>query len=118
MFPSSMVSLRKGDVKGIAGISRATVALRQSVVARSADTLGERPGAGTRDLHEVRIRGDLVEHGQEALRFGQEPVVHVRFELAQGIIDAEAVVFHAPLEQDQITLLPGQTLEDLHELVG
>ena len=57
-----IVFLRKGGVKEIAGISPATVALRRSVVTRSADTLGESPGAGTRDLYEARIRSDLVKH--------------------------------------------------------
>ena len=90
----------------------------ESVVAGGADVFRERAGASSRDLHEVRITGNLVERRQEALRFGQEPVVHVRFELTQGVVDPKAVVFYAPFEQDEVALLPRKTFEDLRELVG
>ena len=88
------------------------------MVPRSADALGEGPRAGSSDFHEMRIGADPVENRQEALGFGEESVVHVRLELTQRIVDAETIIFHAPLEQDQVALLPGKTFKDLHELVG
>ena len=50
---------------------------RRSMIAGSADSLGERAGPSSRDFHEVRIGADLVEYGQEALGFGEKPMVHV-----------------------------------------
>src|SRR5882672_480355 len=99
-------------------MSHVYLILHQLMVARSADAHGEGPRAGSSDVHEVRIGADLVEDGQETLGFGEKSMVHVRLELTQRIVDAEAIVFDAPLEQDEVTLLPGKAFEDLHELVG
>ena len=77
------------------------------MVPRSADALGEGPRPGSSDFHEMRNGADLVENCQEALGFGEESVVHVRLELTQRIVDAETIIFHAPLEQDEVALLPG-----------
>ena len=83
-----------------------------------ADALRQCAGPGSRDLHELRVRVDLVKHRKEALRFRQEPVVHVGLELKQSVVDPEVIILNTPLEKDQITLLPGEALEDLHELIG
>ena len=64
-----------------------------SVVARDSNALRARAGARTGDFHEVRIRGDLIEYRQEAFGFGQETVVHIRFELHESVVDSEAVKF-------------------------
>lgn len=62
------------------------------------DTLCKSAGSLAANLDETGIAGDLIECWQSSLRFGQELVVQVGFELQQSIVDAEAVVFHASLE--------------------
>ena len=86
------------------------------MITRSANTFRDGASPGSRDLHEVRIRADLIEHREEALGFGEKPVVHVRLELQQCVVDTQAIVFYSPLQQDKVALLPGKALENLHEL--
>ena len=45
------------------------------------DALGEGASALAGDVYEARIAGDLVEHGQDPLRFRQKAAVQIRFEL-------------------------------------
>jgi hypothetical protein len=86
-------------------------------LARVADALGEGASALAANVDEARIAGDLVERGQGALRFGQQFVVQVRFELQERVVDAEAVVLHAALKQSYEFLLASKPLEDLHQLI-
>ncbi len=88
------------------------------MVARVSDTLRKRASARTGDFQEVRIRGDLIEHWQKAFGFGQEAMVHVRFESHQGVIDSEAIILGLALQQNEVFLLSGQPFEDFHELGG
>ena len=73
-------------------------------------------GAG--NFQEMSIRGDLIEDRQEAFGFRQQPVVHVRLELHERVVDSEPVKFGLALKQDQILLLLGQPFKNLHELRG
>src|SRR5712671_376954 len=77
-----------------------------------ADTFGEGTCALAGDVHEARIAGDLVEHGQDPLRFRQKTAVQIRFELQQGVVNSQAVVFHAPRNQVHVFLLTGQPLKN------
>src|ERR1700692_3380893 len=95
-------------LNNVSGNEPPQLTIKVSVVARVTNAFRERASSGARDLHEVRIRVDLVEQRQETFRFGQQPVVHVRLELQQGVVDPQAIVFYAPLEQDEVALLPGQ----------
>jgi len=88
------------------------------VLARVADAFGQGPGALASDFDEAGIVGDLVEGAEGALRLGKQLAVELGLELEEGVIDAEAVVFHAALEQHQELLLAGEALEDLKELTG
>src|SRR5260370_24635266 len=93
-------------------------AFAQSVLAGSPNALGERPSASSCDLQELGIAADLIEHGKHALRFRKEPVVHIRLELAKGVIHAEAVVFDAAHQEGEVALLARESFEDLHEHGG
>src|SRR6266446_3210640 len=81
-----------------------------------ADALGEGTSALAGDVHEARIAGDLVEHGQDPLRFRQKAAVQIRFELQQGVVDSQPVVFHAARNQVHVLLLTSQPLKNLQEL--
>src|SRR6266403_488159 len=81
-----------------------------------ADALGEGTGALAGDVHEPGIAGDLVEHGQHALWFRQKAAVQIRFELQQGVVDAQTVVSHAPGNQIHVFLLTSQSLKNLQQL--
>ena len=43
-----------------------------------ANAFGEGAGPLAGDVYETRISGDLVEHGQDPLGFGQKAVVEIR----------------------------------------
>src|ERR1700680_3298455 len=88
------------------------------MLAGSANALGERAGACSCDVHKMRIAADLIEHGQQSLRLGKKPVVHIGLELTKGVIDTEAVVLDGAFEQGEVALLAGKTFEDLHEHGG
>jgi len=79
-----------------------------------ANAFGESAGALAADFNEAGIAGDLVECGERALRFGKKFVIQVGFKLQKSVVDAEAVVLHAALEQRNELLLAGQTFENLH----
>ncbi len=68
-------------------------------LARMTNAFGQGAGALPSDFDEAGVAGDLIECGKSALRLGQKLVVQVGFELQQGVVDAEAVVLHAALEQ-------------------
>jgi hypothetical protein len=83
-----------------------------------ADTLGKSAGSLAANFDKAGIAGDLVQRWQSALRFGQEFVVQVGFELQESVVDAEAIVLHTPLEQSHQFLLPREAFKDLHQLGG
>lgn len=83
-----------------------------------ANAFGESAGSLAADVDEARIAGDLIERRQGALRLGQQFVIEVGFELQQSVVDAEAVVLHAALEQGDKFLLARETFENLHQLRG
>src|SRR6267154_6442045 len=76
------------------------------------DALGKRPSPLAGDVYEARIAGDLVEHGQDPLRFRQKAAVQIRFELQQGVVNSQAVVFHAARNQVHVLLLTSQPLKN------
>src|SRR5437879_11015396 len=92
--------------------------LQRSKLRHVADALGQGACALAGDFDEAGIVGDLLKRGQQALRLGKNLAVQVGLKLQQGLIHAQAVVLHAALELDQMLLLPRQTFEDLHQLVG
>lgn len=83
-----------------------------------ADAFGYGPGALSGDLDKTGIGSDLVESRKGSLRLGEQVAIEVGFELEKGIVDAEAVIFHAALKEHDQFLLAGQTFEDLEELGG
>src|SRR6266705_7136067 len=85
---------------------------------RVADAVGEGAGALAGDVHEAGILRNLIEHGQEALRFRQKAAVKIRLELQQGVVDSQSVVSHAPRNEVNVFLLPRQALKNLQELGG
>ena len=78
-----------------------------------ADALGEGAGALAANFDEAGIAGDLIERGESALGLGEELAVELGLELEEGVIDAQAVVFHAALEEHEELLLAGKALENL-----
>src|SRR6266478_8578346 len=86
--------------------------------ALTADALSEGAGALAGDVHEAGIARDLIEHGQEALRFRQKTAVEIGLELQQGVVDSQPVVSHAPRNEVNVFLLPRQALKKLQELGG
>src|SRR5215472_5392197 len=87
-----------------------------SALSLVADALGQRPGALPGNVHKLRVFGDLLQHGQQALGFRKEAAVQIRFELQQGIVDAQPVVLHAAGYQVCVFLLPRQAFKNLQEL--
>src|SRR5260370_27420434 len=81
-----------------------------------AEAVGEGARALAGDVHEAGIAGDLIEHGQDALRFRQKAAVEIGFELQQGVVDSQPVVFHAPRNQIHMFLLTRQPLKNLQKL--
>jgi hypothetical protein len=55
--------------------------LRCRYLALVADAFGERAGALAGDVDKPGIPGDLIKHGQNALRFRQKAAVQIRFKL-------------------------------------
>src|SRR5712691_3094389 len=90
--------------------------LVKSFLSLVANALGEGAGPLPGDINKPGITRDLIEHGEDSLRFGQKTAVEVRFELQQGVVDAQAVVFHAPRNQVHMLLLAGQPLKNLQKL--
>jgi len=79
-----------------------------------ANAFGECAGSLAANFDKAGIAGDLVECWQGTLRFGQQLVIQVGFKLQESVVDAEAVVLHAALEQRDQLLLAGQAFENLH----
>lgn len=75
-------------------------------------------GALPRDIHQVRISGDLIEQRQEYLWLGQQPTAVICITFKQRVIDAETVILHTPGQELEIFLLSGQPLENLEQLRG
>ena len=82
------------------------------------DLFGQGTGSLAGDVNHAVVGGDLVEEGEEAGWLGEDPLGEVGFELQESIVDAEAVVLDASLEQFGQFLLPGQSLTDLEKLSG
>ena len=79
----------------------------------AADAFGEGPGPLACNIHEFRIRGNLIQHGQDTLRFREQAAVEVGFELQQSVVDPQPVVAHAAQDQVHMFLLACKSLEDL-----
>src|SRR6266478_488588 len=103
------------DLDGVAASGR-PIGVMHCSLTLVADALGEGTGALAGDVHEPGIAGDLVEHGQHALWFRQKAAVQIRFELQQGVVDAQTVVSHAPGNQVHVFLLTSQPLKNLQQL--
>src|ERR1700687_4292951 len=103
------------DLDGVAELAR-RIGVIQCSLTLVADAFGERAGALAGDVQEAGIAGNLVEHGQDALRFRQKAAVEIRFELQQGVVDSQPVVFHAPRNQINVFLLTSQSLKNLQKL--
>jgi hypothetical protein len=65
-----------------AGRANGTLANDFGELARVTNALGKSAGSLAANFDKARITGDLVECGQSSLRFGQEFVVQVSFEVA------------------------------------
>jgi len=78
-----------------------------------ADPFGEGAGALAANFDEAGVAGDLVECGESALGLGEELAVELGLKLEERVVDAEAVVFHAALEEHEEFLLTGKALEYL-----
>src|SRR5467141_3373752 len=103
------------DLDEVAALGR-PIGVMQYSLTLVANALGERSGPLAGDVHETGITGDLIEHGQDALRFRQKAAVEIGFELQQSVVDSQAVVFHAPRNQIHMFLLARQPLKNLQEL--
>jgi len=95
------------DLDEVAALGR-PIGVMQYSLTLVANALGERSGPLAGDVHETGITGDLIEHGQDALRFRQKAAVEIGFELQQGVVDSQPVVFHAPRNQIHMFLLARQ----------
>lgn len=83
-----------------------------------ANSAGEGARAIASDIDVLCIAGKLIKQGQEALRLGKLLIVVIRLNLQQGVIHAEAIVAHGPLEIGKIGFLAGKSLESREELHG
>jgi len=101
--------IRGGKCRGIRGLAGCVGV---------SDALGHGAGTLAGDIDEAGVAGDLVEGGEGALRLGEEIAVKVGFELEEGVVDAQAVVFHAALQQHDQFLLASKTLKNLEKLGG
>ena len=81
-----------------------------------ADAFGYGTSALAGDVDKAGVVRDLVQGRQGTLRFGQELAVQVRFELQQRVVDSQAIVFHAALEQHDQFLLAREPFKDLEQL--
>src|SRR5690349_5865487 len=81
-----------------------------------ANAFGKGAGSLPRDIYKPRIACDLVEHGQDALRFRHKAAVEIGFKLQQGVIDSQPVVLHAACNQVYVLLLARQPFKNLQEL--
>src|SRR6266849_4889431 len=87
-------------------------------LALMADAFGEGSGPLARDVHKFRIRGNLIQHRKDALRFRQQAAIEVGFELQKRVVDSQPVVAHAAQDQVHVFLLPRKPLENLQKLGG
>src|SRR5690242_6084925 len=87
-------------------------------LAGMANAVSEVPGAFPGNLHKLFVGADLVKERHQALGFGQETAVEVRFEIEKSIVDAETVVAEAARKQVKVLLLAGEAFEDLQKLGG
>src|SRR6266850_2755933 len=81
-----------------------------------ADAFGEGPRPLACDIHKLRIRGNLIQHRKDALRFRQQAAVKIGFELQQRVVDTQPVVAHPARDQVHVLLLACQPLENLQKL--
>ena len=63
------------------------------------DAFSETACALSADIDEPGVAGDLIEGGEGALGLGEQVAVEVGLKLQQGIVDAQPVIFHPPLEK-------------------
>ena len=80
------------------------------------DAFGEGPGPLPRDIYKFRIRGNLIQHRKDALRFRQQAAIEIGFELQQRVVDSQPVVAHPARDQVDVFLLACQTFENLQKL--
>src|SRR5882724_6541634 len=85
-------------------------------LALMADAFGEGSGPLARNVHKFRIRGNLIQHRKDALRFRQQATIEVGFELQQRVVDSQPVVAHPARDQVDVLLLARQPLENLQKL--
>src|SRR5690349_24518658 len=97
-----------------AGRGNGTSEISRRCLAGMADALCQGTSPLAANFYKTRISGNLIERGESALRFRQQLVVEVRFELQKRVVDSEAVVLHAPFEQADEFLLAGESFENLH----
>jgi len=71
------------------------------------DAFGEGPGPLPRYIYKFRIRGNLIQHRKDALRFRQQAAIEIGFELQQRVVDSQPVVRHAPHDQIDVFLRAG-----------
>src|SRR6266850_7769985 len=81
-----------------------------------ADAFGEGPRPLACDIHKLRIRGNLIQHRKDALRFRQQAAIEIGFELQQRVVDSQPVVAHPARDQVDVLLLACQSLENLQKL--
>ena len=81
-----------------------------------ADPLRQSSRSLPRNIHEPSIITDLIKHRQRTLRFRQQFMIQIRFELQQRIIYTQAVVPHPPRKQHYVLLLPSQPFKNLQQL--
>src|SRR5467141_1288339 len=103
------------DLDKVAALGR-PIGVMQCSLTLVANALGERSGPLAGDVHETGITGDLIEHGQDALRFRQKAAVEIGFELQQGVVNSQPVVSHSPRNQVDVFLLPREPFEYLQKL--
>ena len=82
------------------------------------DAFGQGATALAGDFDEAGIAGDLVEERQGALGFREHTFAQVIFKLQKGVVDAEAVVFDAALQEFDEFLLAREAFANLQELRG
>ena len=82
------------------------------------DFFGQGTGALAGYFDHAVVGGNLVEEGEEAGGLWEDALGEVGFELEEGVVDAEAVVLNAALEEVGEFLLARQALANLEKLGG
>src|SRR5580704_12661344 len=83
----------------------------------SADSLCERACELPRHFYHSRIRGNAIQHRQEAFGLRECPLPQIVFELMQCVIHSQAVVLQPLLQQRKIALLLKKALKDERQLL-